>query len=322
MRPAYSIIVFTTTSGAGLGLLIAFALAVLAGAPPAPAVGLAATLAGLALNGAGFVASAFHLGRPERALRALSQWRSSWLSREAVLAVLCYPVAGGFLYDWLSGGPPARIALAAAATAALAAATIAATAMIYASLKPIPAWRDPRVVPGYLALALATGGAWYAAFGALAGDWEPAAGWIALAGLVAGLAIKRAYWRALDTAAPRFDAGDATGLGGLGRVRLLDAPHTAPNFVMKEMGYRIARKHAARLRRLVVLGGLGLPAALFAVLLAAAPTGGPIAAGPTVAAALAASLGALIERWLFFAEAKHYVTLYYGGDMAREPRNS
>ncbi len=317
MRPAYSIIVFTTTSGAGLGLLIAFALAVLAGAPPAPVVGIAAALAGLALVGAGFVASAFHLGRPERALRAFSQWRSSWLSREAVLAALCYPVAGAFLYDWLGQGPSWRVALEGAATAGLAAATIAATAMIYASLKPIPAWRNPWVVPGYLAFALATGGAWYAAFAALAGDWQPKAGWIALAGIIASLAIKRAYWRAIDAKGMPHDAGDATGLGGFGRVRLLDAPHTSQNFVMKEMGFRVARKHAARLRRMVVTGGLGLPAVLFAALLAAAPSpAGPATAGATLAAALAASLGALVERWLFFAEAKHSVILYYGGDTA------
>ena len=35
-----------------------------------------------------------------------------------------------------------------------------------------------------------------------------------------------------------------------------------------------------------------------------------------VVAALAAGFGALVQRWLFFAEAKHMVTLYYDRDAA------
>jgi DMSO reductase anchor subunit len=38
---------------------------------------------------------------------------------------------------------------------------------------------------------------------------------------------------------------------------------------------------------------------------------GVVAAG---AAVLSAALGVVIERWLFFAEAKHTVTLYYGAE--------
>ena len=40
--------------------------------------------------------------------------------------------------------------------------------------------------------------------------------------------------------------------------------------------------------------------------------GGIIADVTTVLAALIMAVGTLIERWLFFAEAKHTVTLYYG----------
>ena len=50
-------------------------------------------------------------------------------------------------------------------------------------------------------------------------------------------------------------AESATGLGGLGEVRLLDTPHTADNYLFTEMGYRIARKHAAKLRRVAIRGG-------------------------------------------------------------------
>ena len=91
MHPAPSVIAFTVLSGLGFGLLIFLSLG-------APAVtGLNAFLFysfGFALTVGGLAASALHLGRPERALRAFTQWRSSWLSREAILAVAALAVTG------------------------------------------------------------------------------------------------------------------------------------------------------------------------------------------------------------------------------------
>ena len=105
-------------------------------------------------------------------------------------------------------------------------------------------------------------------------------------------------------------AGSATGLGHLGAVRLFESPHTSQNYLLKEMGFAIARKHATKLRQIALLAGFGLPFLLSMVALVA--SGWPA----TIAACLAALLGTLgifVERWLFFAEAKHVVTLYYGG---------
>jgi len=42
----------------------------------------------------------------------------------------------------------------------------------------------------------------------------------------------------------------------------------------------------------------------------------PMSAIGAVLAALIAVPGLVIERWLFFAEAKHAVTLYYGAETA------
>jgi DMSO reductase anchor subunit len=72
----------------------------------------------------------------------------------------------------------------------------------------------------------------------------------------------------------------------------------------------VARKHAARLRRLALGAGLAAPAALIVL---GWLVGGAIAAGLVVIGAVAAGIGILIERWLFFAEAKHTVVLYYQG---------
>ena len=99
--------------------------------------------------------------RPERAWRAFSQWRSSWLSREGVLAVLTYPPALGFTAAWLPDWVPmswgANLALI---TAGLSVLTVVSTGMIYASLRPIPRWNNRWVVPVYLALAMASGNSW------------------------------------------------------------------------------------------------------------------------------------------------------------------
>ena len=80
---------------------------------------------------------------------------------------------------------------------------------------------------------------------------------------------------------------------------------------MNEMGYRVARKHAERLRRLALLFGAGIPAAVLVLLFA---VGGYAGIALALLAALSGLLGALIERWLFFAEATHTVTLYYRGE--------
>ncbi len=57
----------------------------------------------------------------------------------------------------------------------------------------------------------------------------------------------------------------------------------------------------------------GLPLALSALALALPDT---LAASSAVLAALIAVPGLAIERWLFFAEARHTVALYYGAEEA------
>ena len=95
----------------------------------------------------------------------------------------------------------------------------------------------------------------------------------------------------------------ATGLGDLGPVRSVIPPHTSENYLQHEMGFVVARKHAAQLRTIALLIGGVLPiTALF--LLASC-----IIIGMALAAHMA---GIFIERWLFFAEAKHSVMIYYG----------
>jgi DMSO reductase anchor subunit len=131
----------------------------------------------------------------------------------------------------------------------------------------------------------------------------------ALAVLVLAWLLKWGYWRHIDAAGRTSHVGSATGLSTTANVRSLELPHTSANFVMQEMGYRIARKHAARLRRLALLAGLAVPSVC---LLSAGPAPLWLEMALILAAVAAGMSGLLIERWLFFAEAEHLVTLYYG----------
>jgi DMSO reductase anchor subunit len=312
MHPAYSVIIFTTTSGAGYGLMFWLALAVLAGLLPhdAPIVfwGWAAALA---LVSAGLLSSTLHLGRPERAWRAVSQWRSSWLSREGVAALATYVPAGLLaLLSLLGAG--AGLAPALALLSALGAvATVWCTGMIYAALRTVRQWNMRLVPVNYLFIAAATGALLLGLALALAGWATQGPALLALAALVAAGALKLAYWRRIDGDAGRYTSGAALGIGAE-TVRQIDPPHSRPNYVMREMGYHVARRHAARLRGLVRVALFALPG--LAMLLHAA-TGA--AALPAFAlATLSAAVGLFCERWLFFAEAQHVSSLYYGAQRA------
>jgi DMSO reductase anchor subunit len=314
MRPAYSVIIFTTASGAGYGLLVWLALAALFHGPAAngwfAASGL---LLAFALVTAGLVSSTFHLGRPERAWRAFSQWHSSWLSREGVFSIATYPAAILFGALWLRLMPwTAALLPAALLTIVLCTITVYCTAKIYSSLPTIPQWRDPLVDISYLVLSLATGAALLAFLAALFGLNAPVIGRLAAASLIAGAICKLVYWRRIDAAPHRYTIGQATGLGALGSVRQWEPPHTGENFVMKEMGYSIARKHSTRLRSHVIAA---FPMAA-ATILAASLVTGTLAIALGIVAVICAGLGVLIERWLFFAEARHVSMLYYGAPAA------
>ncbi|MGE0766117.1 MAG: dimethyl sulfoxide reductase anchor subunit family protein [Hyphomicrobiaceae bacterium] len=316
MHPAYSVILFTTSSGAGYGLMFWLACNVLVGAVAATgALASMSLLVALALVTVGLLSSMLHLGRPERAWRAVTQWQTSWLSREGVLALATYVPAGlWFLVQWLWAGVwwPLPVLLAVLSGAG-AMATVWTTGMIYQSLPTIRAWSEPMVAPVYVLLALATGAVLLAPMlAAFGGPWRLTAMLAALLLLVAAGA-KWFYWHRIDSAPRDWTAESATGLGRIGRVRPLEPPHTQPNFVMREMGYAVARKHASMLRWLAIGAGFIGPALLL-VLAASLPSGPAVFVG--VVAMLGALAGVLAERWLFFAEARHVVTLYYGAERA------
>ncbi|MCC7271544.1 MAG: dimethyl sulfoxide reductase anchor subunit [Alphaproteobacteria bacterium] len=312
MHPALSVIVFTSASGAGYGLLALLGLLAPFGVlPDSRTFGCVALGLALAAIAGGLLSSTLHLGHPERAWRAMSQWRSSWLSREGLAAVATFVPAGLFAALWVFGGTVSPgLGLLSTAGAIV---TVYCTAMIYASLKPIQRWCNGWVAPNYLAMAAMTGALWLHLLCRLFAFPSAAVAWLAVAATATALLLKVGYWRFIDGSRSASTAETATGLGRIGKVRLLEAPHTSDNYLLEEMGFRIARRHAARLRRIALLAGFAAPLLLAA---AAALVPGPIGAAAALLSAPLATAGVLVERWLFFAEARHTVTLYYGASTA------
>ncbi|TPJ36291.1 DmsC/YnfH family molybdoenzyme membrane anchor subunit [Mesorhizobium sp. B2-8-3] len=310
MHPAFSVVFFTTATGAGYGLLALLGL--LGGLGYIPAdfwLGFVGMGLALGLIAAGLLSSTGHLGRPERAWRAFSQWRSSWLSREGVASVATFVPACMFGIGWvLLGRNGGWVAIAGLLAAAGAVTTVCTTGMIYASLKPIAQWHSRYTLPAYLIFAAMTGSV---LANALLQGFKLGSMAVLIAALLAtlaGWAWKLATWRYNDRLDIPTTANTATGLAG-GTVRSIEWPHTEENYLLKEMGFRIARKHSAKLRRIAQGLAFIAPAALLA---AAFVLPWPFVAIASALAAMSQLAGMLVERWLFFAEAKHTVTLYYG----------
>jgi len=304
MHPAYSVIFFTVSSGAGFGLLAFMGFGALRIDEMSTGFLLTAFGIGFVMSVAGLLSSTFHLGHPERAWRAFSQWRSSWLSREGVLAVAALLVAAVFAALWLFMNLSS--AVLGVITAILALLTVWATGMIYAQIKAVDLWHRWLTPVCYLLFSIAGGVTLFLFVHALMtgkAGWELSS--IALVALLAAWAVKVFWWMSGERA-PTSTPGTATGLGHLGKVRLLERPHTGSNYLLKEMGFEIGRKHAQKLRLIAVMLGAVMPILL---ILLAIPA--PLDVLWLALAVLSHLTGMVVERWLFFAEARHAVTAYY-----------
>ncbi|MCB0081818.1 MAG: dimethyl sulfoxide reductase anchor subunit, partial [Caldilineaceae bacterium] len=241
--------------------------------------------------------------------RAFSQWRTSWLSREGVAAILTLGTFGlysigvlffGIYLSWLGW-----------IAAALAAFTVFTTSMIYTQLKTVPRWATGWTPLAFLSFALAGSllllATLLALFGApharVTGQW-------AMAAMLLAWLVKWQWWRHAATATLKnagSDTGAATGLGHIGEVKPFEPPNTSPNYLMREMIFSVGRTRARAIGRIAVGSGAILPLLLLALGVYFG------FAGPLLLLALLAHIvGLLAERWLFFAEAEHAVGAYYG----------
>jgi DMSO reductase anchor subunit len=311
LHPAPSIILFTTASGAGYGLLFLLGLGAPLGLIPSWRwLGLSGLALALGLITLGLLASTRHLAHPERAWRAVTQVRTSWLSREGAMALITYVPTLVLGFGWVvSEKTSGWFALCGLLAALGAVSTVYCTGMIYASLKPVREWHQPLVAPIYLAFALLSGALLAHLLLTLLGAPRGLVGGLAIFAVLLAFGLKIQYWRTIDVLGPGSTPESATGLGSFGKVRMIEAPHTQTNYLLTEMGFAVARKHARRLRFLAYTLGAGGAALLTVLALASA---GAFASALALLAALSGLTGVAIERWLFFAEATHTLMLYYG----------
>ena len=288
MHPAPSVIIFTSLSGIGFGLLFFLGLGL-----PAPTGLVALVFFAIAylLAVGGLLASTFHLGHPERFLKAFSQWRSSWLSREAwlsVAALITLAIYGaGLVFYGVAVAPLGWIG------AILSLATVYATSMIYAQLKTIPRWNTPLTSALFMVLALAGGALLSANIDA------------ALIFLLAAGMVQIAYWIVGDQLLKKSGTTlcTATGLGQSGDVRAFEPPHTGTNYLLREFVHVVGRKHAAKLRIISLILMIGTPILVLSL---------AFNFMTALIAVTAHISGVFVSRWLFFAQAEHVVGLYYG----------
>lgn len=299
MNPAPSVIIFTVTAGAGYGLLFWLALSRLGALAPSISNGqlVAAGFIGLILVTIGLLSSTLHLANPKNAWRSFMRFRTSWLSREAVFAVLFYPLT---LLWFITGGHGFLSFL----VALLAIVVLVCTAMIYASLKTIRQWNNALTPVNFVLLGLAAGAVLFTLISLIQGTFTPRILAMAVAAIAAAAFSKLLYFSWIGQ-----PAGSTinTALGFTrATVQLLDVGHSSDTFLTKEFGYQVARAKILWARVIAVVAGFLLPLVLLTGLL------GTPGIFHAALASILVMAGIFVERWLFFAEARHVVNLYHG----------
>lgn len=307
MRPAISVILLTTLIGTGQGLFLTLfavdAIGSLRGAPPAElrSFVVVASVLSLCLCALGLLASFFHLGHPERAWRAASGWRTSWLSREVVALPAFMATVATFVMVRLADSPAAIwIGLGGASMAVV---LFVCTGMVYVSIRIIREWASSLTVINYALLGMASGATLAAAIAALLeNDMQEglALGAMILiaAGLVtrgaslirnARLSAKSTLQTAIGVKHPKIVQRSQGAMGG--------------SFNTREFFHG----GGASALRNALLGFLTFGCIVPLLLLTLGVT-----SPATCSLAFAIQfLGLIAERWLFFAEARHPQNLYY-----------
>ena len=300
MNPALSVIFFTVSSGAGLGLLVWLLIASLMAnhiRMDATTFYKGAAIAAVLIT-AGLVSSTLHLANRKNAIYALTRIRTSWLAREGLLALVLYPLAALHWYALESGLPqvtPFTLGL----LIADALVVLYCTGMIYGCLKTIPRWNTWMTPAKYVLFGLMSGAVLLPAVLSLRPPEVGPVGkpMVAILLLALGLILYLAYL--LKHPRKQHTINDALGFQQ-GKVRLLDVGHSHGTFLTNEFGFSLAREKARVLRWVAIFCGFVLPMMLCYF------------TQWFWAASIICLLGLLVERWLFFAEAEHVVRLYHG----------
>jgi DMSO reductase anchor subunit len=309
MQPAFSVIFLTTLIGAAQGLFLALFgtdISGLGGLAPLESqrILVSGSVLALVLSALGLLASFFHLGRPERAWRSASMWRTSWLSREVIALPLF--MLGLFLYAIVHATGQGNPRLVGAFTTLACIALFVCTAMIYASVRFLQEWASPLTLINYLLLGCASGLMLATLLAALSGVptlVQPygtmAAGLTVLAGITRSLSLyrnarlkpKSTLQSAIGIKHPRIVQKAQGFMGGSFNTREFFHGRSKELMSAVKWGFLILTFPMA-----IALLAIGLIASSTQVLFIAFVT---------------QYIGLLAERWFFFAQANHPQNLYY-----------
>ncbi len=275
MREA-SLVAFTllTQAAAGTcGVLLALRLRAGRAGTSAALEAVALSLLGAALLAAllGLGASFLHLGSPRNAWRALRNIRTSWLSREVLLASLFAAASAAAVLVRLRPGAPAFAAGFAEGFAGVLGVGLVTTMAAAYRLRTVPAWDRVATPLAFFGSALVLGKLSVAAALALRGP-DAASGACAVRLVIGGLAVLLA------------------GLGvTLFWLRRIGRERGAAREAFDRTAGELRRLVAARIALTALAAGAGLAA-----------LAGPLAAGLVVATLVLAFAAEAVGRVLFY----------------------
>ena len=313
MHPAFSVIFFTVTSGAGYGLISLLSLCQFShyGIFLDKSTFFITAAVAISLFTMGLISSTFHLANPKNAWRAFMRFRTSWLAREGLLAILFYPLLFLYLYLTYIDFQIENFILMQFFSFIIfifAVVIIYCTGMIYACLKTIPQWNTFWTPINYISIGIFLGGLIFFFILDLYNYEVSLYKSYLLVFIILAFVLKALYYFNIRT--PRHNIGQATNAAIKlkdTKVRLLDVGHTGGTFLTDEFGYKVAEKKLFRVKLFSMIGGFLMPFILIYI-------HSFIYENLVICfmAIFLAFFGMVAERWLFFAQAKHVVNLYHG----------
>ena len=289
MHPAPSIILFTVLSGFGFGLISIIGLLQFLSVITMFDL-IIYSIIGVIFATVGLVSSFFHLANKKNAIKSLSQWQTSWLSREAIASIFCLLIVfGNIIWAVYQNNYVSEVGVV---LFFLSLFTIFTTSMIYAQLKTVPSWNNA-LTPAIFVCAALTGGA------ILLTDYA------SLVLLLVFGTLQISFWYIADRGFQdkETSVGTALGYNKNEEIRPFDVAHTNRNYLMNEMVYKVARKHSVKIRYISFFMAFVFPMSLILIF--------PNNFSVSVSAITIHLIGIYFSRWLFFAEAKHSVSFYY-----------
>ena len=289
MHPAPSIILFTVLSGFGFGLISILGVLQFLNAISVFDL-IIFSILGVVFSTIGLMSSFFHLANKKNAIKSLSQWQTSWLSREAIASIFCLLIVlGNIVWGFFQNMYIKEVGLV---LFFLALFTIFTTSMIYAQLKTVPSWNNI-LTPAIFIFAALTGGSILLT------------NYACLVILLVFGTLQILFWYIADKGFEQKETsvGTALGFGTKEEIRSFDAAHTNRNYLLNEMVYKVGRKHSIKIRYISFFMAFVFPMSLILIF--------PDEFKASILVVFFHLVGIYFSRWLFFAEAKHSVSFYY-----------